>query len=82
MPPFVRVIYRFVVRGPNPCSLFLPRIHSLRSRAHSRRCKEAAPPPNPPPPDVQVVNVIKRDVPVYMEGIGVTRGDAEVEIRA
>ena len=45
-------------------------------------CKEAAPPPTPPPPDVQVVNVIKRDVPVYMEGIGVTRGDAEVEIRA
>ena len=45
-------------------------------------CKEAAPPPSPPPPDVQVVNVIKRDVPVYMEGIGVTRGDAEVEIRA
>ncbi len=45
-------------------------------------CKEPAPPPNPPPPDVQVVNVIKRDVPVYMEGIGVTRGDAEVEIRA
>jgi len=37
---------------------------------------------NPPPPDVQVVHVIQRDVPVYMEGIGVTRGDAEVEIRA
>src|SRR5687767_10019152 len=45
-------------------------------------CKEPAPPPKPPPPEVQVVNVIKRDVPVYMEGIGVTRGDAEVEIRA
>jgi len=45
-------------------------------------CKKPAPPPNPPPPDVQVVHVIQRDVPVYMEGIGVTRGDAEVEIRA
>jgi len=44
--------------------------------------KPAPPPPTPPPPAVQVVNVIKRDVPVYMEGIGVTRGDAEVEIRA
>ena len=41
-------------------------------------CKEAAPPPNPPPPDVQVVNVITRDVPVDMEGFGDTRGDADI----
>jgi membrane fusion protein (multidrug efflux system) len=39
-------------------------------------------PPAPPPPDVQVVEVIQRDVPVYIEAIGQTRGSEEVEVRA
>ena len=44
---------------------------------------EATPPPaTPPPAEVQVVEVLQRDVPVYMESIGVTRGDAEIEVRA
>jgi membrane fusion protein (multidrug efflux system) len=33
-------------------------------------------------PDVQVVEVVQRDVPIYLESIGVTRGDREVEVRA
>ena len=45
-------------------------------------CKGEAPPPAPPPPAVKVVHVIKQDVPVYLEAIGETRGDAEVEVRA
>jgi membrane fusion protein (multidrug efflux system) len=38
--------------------------------------------PAPPPPDVQVVEVIQRDVPVYIEAIGQTRGSEEIEVRA
>jgi membrane fusion protein (multidrug efflux system) len=40
------------------------------------------PPPPPPPPDVQVAAVLQRDVPVYIEAIGQTRGSQEVEVRA
>lgn len=42
--------------------------------------KEAAPPP--PPPEVKVAQVLQRDVPVYVEAIGETRGNTEIEIRA
>src|SRR5262245_18832617 len=41
---------------------------------------EAAAPP--PPPDVKVGIVLQRDVPVYVECIGETRGNTEIEIRA
>jgi len=41
--------------------------------------KAAAP---PPPPDVKVAVVLQRDVPVYIEAIGETRGNTEIEIRA
>lgn len=45
-------------------------------------CKqnEAAPPP--PLPEVEVAQVLERDVPVHVEAIGETRGNTEVEIRA
>jgi membrane fusion protein, multidrug efflux system len=36
----------------------------------------------PPPPDVKVAQVLQRDVPVYIEAIGETRGNTEIEIRA
>ncbi|MGH9778569.1 MAG: efflux RND transporter periplasmic adaptor subunit [Candidatus Acidiferrales bacterium] len=44
-------------------------------------CKSEAPPP-PPPPEVKVAEVLQRDVPVYIEAIGETRGSTEIEIRA
>src|SRR5262245_33787236 len=44
-------------------------------------CKEEAPPP-PPPPEVKVAEVVTRDVPIYVEAIGQTRGNTEIEIRA
>jgi membrane fusion protein (multidrug efflux system) len=44
--------------------------------------KKPAQAPAPPPPEVKVVSVVQRDVPVYMEAIGETRGNAETEIRA
>ena len=42
--------------------------------------KQEAPPP--PPPEVKVAQVLQRDVPVYVEAIGETRGNTEIEIRA
>jgi membrane fusion protein (multidrug efflux system) len=45
-------------------------------------CAEKKEAPPPPPPDVEVAQVIQRDVPVYIEAIGQTRGSQEVEIRA
>jgi membrane fusion protein (multidrug efflux system) len=42
--------------------------------------KKEAPPP--PPPEVKVAPVITRDVPVYVDVIGQTRGSTEIEVRA
>jgi membrane fusion protein (multidrug efflux system) len=44
-------------------------------------CSKPAP-PAPQPPNVEVAEVIKRDVPIYVEAIGQTRGVEEVEVRA
>src|SRR6185369_6442003 len=45
-------------------------------------CPEKPAPEPPPPPAVKVVAVVKQDVPVYVEAIGETRGNTEIEIRA
>jgi membrane fusion protein (multidrug efflux system) len=37
---------------------------------------------SPPPAEVKVAEVIVRDVPIYSENVGQTRGSTEVEIRA
>jgi membrane fusion protein (multidrug efflux system) len=50
--------------------------------AASLACKDKPPPAAPPPPEVKVAAVVQRDVPVYMDAIGETRGNAETEIRA
>jgi membrane fusion protein, multidrug efflux system len=42
--------------------------------------KEEAPPPSPP--EVYVVPVVQRDVPVYLDLVGQTQGFQDVEIRA
>jgi membrane fusion protein (multidrug efflux system) len=41
--------------------------------------KEAAP---PPPPEVVVIEAVQKDVPVFLEMVGQTRGSQDVEIRA
>ena len=48
----------------------------------SARCSKEAPPPEAPPPAVEVTRVVQRDVPIYLESIGTTRGDTEVEVRS
>ncbi|MBK7977611.1 MAG: efflux RND transporter periplasmic adaptor subunit [Deltaproteobacteria bacterium] len=47
-------------------------------------CKlfEKKAPPPPPPPEVKVAAVLQRDLPVYVEAIGQTRGSTEVEVRS
>ena len=42
--------------------------------------KKEAPPPAPP--KVSVAPVIQRDVPIFVEAIGQTRGSTEIEVRA
>lgn len=42
--------------------------------------KKAAPPP--PPPEVQVTAAVQRDVPIYVEFVGQTRGSKEVDVRS
>jgi len=39
-------------------------------------------PPAPPPPNVKVAIVLQRDVPIYLEAVGQTRGNTETDIRA
>ncbi len=48
----------------------------------SAACAEPPPPAPPPPPDVDIAEVIQRDVPVCMEAIGETRGSQEIDVRA
>ena len=38
--------------------------------------------PAPQPPDVKVATVLQKDVPIYVEAIGQTRGSTEIEVRA
>jgi membrane fusion protein (multidrug efflux system) len=40
------------------------------------------PPPPPAPIKVKVAQVVTRDVPIYVEAVGETRGNTEIEIRA
>src|SRR4026208_1703246 len=41
--------------------------------------KKEAPPP--PPPEVQVAEVVRKDVPIYIELVGSTLGSEDIEIR-
>ena len=53
----------------------------LITRSQLAACaKKEAPPPAPP--KVSVAPVIQRDVPVFIEAIGQTRGSTEIEVRA
>lgn len=47
----------------------------------SMACGKSEPPP-PPPVEVQVAQVLQRDVPIMVEEIGQTLGSSEVEVRA
>ena len=45
-------------------------------------CKKEEAPGPPPPLPVKAATILTRDVPVYVEAIGETRGNTEIEIRA
>ena len=44
-------------------------------------CSKKEAPPPPPPPEVQVAEVVKKDVPIYIELVGSTLGSEDIEIR-
>jgi membrane fusion protein, multidrug efflux system len=44
-------------------------------------CEKPAPPP-PLPPEVYVVQVVQQDVPTYLDLVGQTEGNQDVEVRA
>ena len=49
----------------------------------SAACNKAATKPAPPPPPaVKVAEAVIRDVPIYVEAVGQTRGNKEIEISA
>jgi membrane fusion protein (multidrug efflux system) len=54
-------------------------LSSLLATAMAGCAKEAPP---PAPIDVKVATVLQRDVPIYVEAIGQTRGSTEIEVRA
>ncbi|MGH7927250.1 MAG: efflux RND transporter periplasmic adaptor subunit [Candidatus Binatia bacterium] len=45
-------------------------------------CSKTEAPPPPPPPEVEVAEIVQKDVPIYIELVGATLGSADVEIRA
>ena len=45
-------------------------------------CSKKEAPPPPPPPEVQVAEVVQKDMPIYIELVGATLGSQDVEIRA
>jgi membrane fusion protein (multidrug efflux system) len=55
---------------------------SIGLLALAASCSKPPPPPPPPPPAVKVAVVVQRDVPIYVEAIGQTRGSTEIEVRA
>jgi membrane fusion protein (multidrug efflux system) len=45
-------------------------------------CEKTEPEAAPPPPEVKVVNVQQRDVPIYQEWVGTLQGDVDATISA
>jgi len=44
-------------------------------------CSKKEAPPPPPPAEVQVAEVVQKDVPIYIELVGATLGSEDIEIR-
>ena len=45
-------------------------------------CSKTEAPPPPPAPEVEVAEIVQKDVPIYVELVGATLGSEDVEIRA
>src|SRR5215471_12368228 len=60
---------------------FLPILVACFLLAFGVACSKTEAPP-PPPPEVQVAEVIQKDVPIYVELVGSTLGSEDIEIRA
>src|SRR5262247_1784485 len=60
---------------------FLPILVACFLLVFGVACSKTEAPP-PPPPEVQVAEVVQRDVPIYVELVGSTLGSEDIEIRA
>jgi membrane fusion protein (multidrug efflux system) len=60
---------------------FLPILVACFLLAFGVACSKTEAPP-PPPPEVQVTEVIQKNVPIYVELVGSTLGSEDIEIRA
>ena len=45
-------------------------------------CEKKEAPPPPPPPEVYVATAVQKDVPTYLDLVGQTQGDQDVDVRA
>lgn len=68
------------LRQARPTAILATLIPCLILVATIACSKKEAPPP--PPPEVQVAEVVQKDVPIYIELVGATLGSEDVEIRA
>src|SRR5262245_7752758 len=73
----IRADRAFPRRGHRPPGAYLRAAVALFGAG---ACKKAAPPPTVP--EVLVTEAVQRDVPVYLELVGQTKGAQDVEIRA
>src|SRR5262245_61307856 len=69
-------------RGNAPMHASIRRRALLLSALLLPACPDKPAPAPPPPTPVKVVSVVRQDVPVYIEAIGETRGNTEIDIRA
>ncbi len=59
----------------------IPTIGLALTLAGPIACSKTEAPPPPPPPEVQVAEVVQKDVPIYIELVGSTLGSEDIEIR-
>lgn len=69
------------IAGPNPVRMIAPMLALIVVLAFPLGCSKG-PPPAPPPPEVEVINVVQKDVPIVHEWIGTTDGLVNATIRA
>jgi RND family efflux transporter MFP subunit len=62
------------------CDRVIPSLAGILVALALAACQQAAP-PQLPPPEVQVADVIQRDVPIYSEWVGTLDGYVNAEIR-
>jgi RND family efflux transporter MFP subunit len=69
-------------RVPSNLVILAPTCLAVYALLAGVSCSKKGPPANPPPPDVEVVRVEQKDVPIYGEWIGTLEGLVNADIKA